>query len=485
MTINKNNNAKTLFKILFILHFIVATHTLIIAQIANSSPYSRYGIGDLGGKGYGQNFAMAGTSIAMQNDSAPQYFINNNNPASYANVFLTSAELGVNAHRTILQNATSKKAINNASLSYLSLAVPVTKWWGSAVGLMPYSSVGYKVSDHQDIANVGGVNFLYEGSGGINQFFWGHGFRPLYGLSNRYAKSKKYARLKEEGNNYKNYRTAKRKKSWQALTLGFNSSYMFGNIDNIRRSIVPSTYNGFNVRSGTTNRISGFYLDYGMQYSHTIDSIRGRDLKENVKLVFGATFSNQANLNAKVDSLSYTYISPYGYDVIRDTIQNIEGAKGKIQFPLMFGFGFAIKKGDRLVIAADYATQNWSTYKAFNKTQNLKNSTRYSVGVQYVPNPKASGRGNYPQRVNYRMGFRYTETPIELKNTQLKEYSLTFGLGLPVGRNFLLQNFSMVNLGFELGQRGTTVNGLIKEQFLRATVGFTINDKWFVKPKFD
>jgi hypothetical protein len=459
--------------------------TNLVAQTANSSPYSRYGIGDIGGKGYGQNFAMAGTSIAVQNDSAPLYFINSNNPASYSNVYLTAAELGVTGNRMQLQSTSSKKTINNASLAYLTLAVPVKKWWGAAVGLIPYSSVGYKVSDHKEINNVGPVDFLYEGSGGVNQFYVGNGIKPLYGLANMYSKSKRYQRLKEQGLNEKNYQILKRKKSWQALSIGVNASYMFGNIDNIRRSIVPASYQGFDVRSGTTTRIGGAYLDYGLQYAYTIDSLRGRDLKENVKILVGATFANQANLNAKVDSLSYTYISPYGYDIVRDTIQNIEGTKGKVTFPLSLGFGFGIKKGDRFLIAADYRTQNWSSYKIFGKTQNLKNSTQISIGGQFIPNPKASGKGTYPQRIIYRAGARYANTPLELKNTQLKEYSVTFGLGLPVGRNFLLQNFSMVNIGIELGQRGTTVNGLIKEQFVRATLGFTINDKWFVKPKFD
>ena len=43
----------------------------------------------------------------------------------------------------------------------------------------------------------------------------------------------------------------------------------------------------------------------------------------------------------------------------------------------------------------------------------------------------------------------------------------------------------MVNIGLEIGQRGTTTNGLIKEQFFKATIGFTINDRWFAKPKVD
>ena len=57
---------------------------------------------------------------------------------------------------------------------------------------------------------------------------------------------------------------------------------------------------------------------------------------------------------------------------------------------------------------------------------------------------------------------------------------MSFGLGLPVGTNF-----SNINLGIELGQRGTKDSGLIKENFLRLSVGLSLNDKWFTKRKFD
>ncbi|MBL0328278.1 MAG: hypothetical protein IPP64_02385 [Bacteroidetes bacterium] len=166
-----------------------------VAQ-TTSSPYSRYGIGDLGVKGYGQGFSLGGTHIAMQNDTIPMFFINNGNPASYSNMRLVTAEVGANYSRTTLQSSTAKKTINNASLGYISLAFPFKKWWGASAGLIPFSSVGYKISDEQDITNVGNVKFLYEGTGGINQVYFGNGIKPLYGLPRMYQTSAKYRALK-------------------------------------------------------------------------------------------------------------------------------------------------------------------------------------------------------------------------------------------------------------------------------------------------
>lgn len=456
------------------------------SQVASSSPYSRYGVGDINGKGFSQAFAMGGSTIAMQNDTTPLLFINSGNPASYSNMRLTSAELGINFSRLQLQSSGEKKILNNGSVGFIALAFPFTKWWGASAGLTPYSSVGYNVSDQQNISNVGEINFLYEGSGGINQIYFGNGIKPLYGLPKMFTNSKKYQRLREEKKDSIIQRILKRKRSWQALSLGVNASYMFGSINQVQRSIFPFSSNSFNTRTGTTTRVGDVYLDYGAQYAFTVDSIKGRDLKDNVQFLLGATFAAQTNVNAKIDSLTYTYFnSSSGFEIGRDTIQDTQDTKGKITLPLSFGFGIGFKKGDRWLIASDFAMQNWSSYQAFNVTQGLKNSMRISLGLQFVPNSKSNDKHSYYKRIHYRMGARYAQTAIELKNTPLIENVLTFGLGLPVGRNFLMQNFSMINIGVEIGQRGTTSNGLIKEQFFKAVLGFTINDKWFNKPKYD
>jgi hypothetical protein len=495
------NTPKIKYVLFFALTFICLSNNFTIAQMATSSPYSRYGVGDVYGRTLSQGFALGGTTIAVQNDTTAIFFINPANPASYSNLRLTTAELGLNYSRLQLQNQTTKSITNSASLGYVTLAFPIRKWWwGASIGLIPYSSVGYKVSDQQNISNVGKVNFLYEGSGGFNQAYFGNAIKPFYWVPKHFLKSDKYKALISKVKSDGTFKTAveqkadrdkaqqlyKRKKRWEEVSIGANASYLFGSIENTGRTLFPGNYFGFNTKTSTVRRVNDFYFDYGAQYSYTIDSLKGRDLKDNVKIMLGATFSAQTNVNAKIDSLSYSYfVNSAGYEIVKDTVVNVEGVKGKISLPLSFGFGIGFKKGDRWLVAADFAIQNWSSYQAFNQTNQLKNSMRTSLGVQYIPDSKAMGLNNYYKRLNYRLGLRYYQTAIEIKSTQLQEYALSVGVGFPVGRNYILQTFSMVNLGVEFGTRGTTNNGLIKENFMRATLGFTINDRWFVKPKFD
>jgi hypothetical protein len=484
MKINsRNKNLKSVLLVFFVLFIVSSFNNFSKAQSTNS-PYSRYGIGDINNKINGQSFALGGSTIALQNDTTAMFFINSSNPASYAGMRLTTAEIGVNYNRIRLLSADTKKNLNNASFGYISFAFPFKKWWGGCLGLVPYSSVGYSIADEKTFDKIGTVNYLYEGTGGISQVYFGNGIKPLYGLPGMFVQSKKYKALKAENNYAKIRKILNRKKSLASLALGVNASYLFGSIENARSSSFNNA-NSFNTRTTNTTRVGDIYLDYGIQYSHLIDSVKGRDLKENVKIIFGANFAAQTDVNAKIDSLSVNYYTNgTGYEYIKDTVEYVDGHKGTITFPLSFGVGLGFKKGDRWLVTGDFAMQNWSNFQAFNQNLGFKNSMRISAGAQYVPNSKA-GLKQYFRRVNYRIGGHYSQTALELKNSQLTETALSIGLGFPVGRNYLLQSFSMINIGVEIGQRGTITNGLIKEQFVKTTIGFTINDRWFVKPKVD
>ncbi len=100
------------------------------------------------------------------------------------------------------------------------------------------------------------------------------------------------------------------------------------------------------------------------------------------------------------------------------------------------------------------------------------------IGGFYIPN--YNGYGSYWKRVVYRAGFRMEETGITVNGQDINEFGISFGVGLPVGRLF-----SNVNLGFEVGSRGTKDAGLIQENFFNAFLSLSLNDKWFQKRYID
>ena len=100
------------------------------------------------------------------------------------------------------------------------------------------------------------------------------------------------------------------------------------------------------------------------------------------------------------------------------------------------------------------------------------------MGGQITPDPEKLNK--YWKLIQYRFGLYYATNNVMLRNTQLNEIGLTLGIGLP-----LRKVLSTVNFAVTVGQKGTTANELIQEQFVKVTLGFTFNDKWFTKRKFE
>src|SRR3546814_14350167 len=77
--------------------------------------------------------------------------INISNPASYAAIRLTTFEAGLFGGVRGLSKAGMSQTNHAFGLSYISLAFPVSQKWGSSVGLLPFSNVGYRVTNEHKL----------------------------------------------------------------------------------------------------------------------------------------------------------------------------------------------------------------------------------------------------------------------------------------------------------------------------------------------
>ena len=80
----------------------------------------------------------------------------------------------------------------------------------------------------------------------------------------------------------------------------------------------------------------------------------------------------------------------------------------------------------------------------------------------------------YWERVAYRAGFTYTSSYVAFNGQPLSEWYVSGGLALPIGPD------ARINLALHLGSRGSTVQGLQKDNFLRVSVSFSASERWFI-----
>ena len=86
--------------------------------------------------------------------------------------------------------------------------------------------------------------------------------------------------------------------------------------------------------------------------------------------------------------------------------------------------------------------------------------------------------------MNYRIGARYNTGNLVLNNKSIADFAVSAGVGLPAGGG-RFKLFTMLNISTEYGIYGTSQNQLIQERYFRVVLGFTFNDRWFIKSKYD
>ncbi|WP_395627725.1 hypothetical protein [Daejeonella sp.] len=419
---------------------LLATVLPAMAQITSSSPYSQFGLGDLRGSFLPQNRGMAGLSQGIRK---PGLYDNINlaNPASYSTLELTTFDVGASMDIRQLSktNITGKKQFNS-TLSHITFGVPVNRFSAMSFGLVPYTDLGYKFSN-SGLVDTTKVNYIYSGEGGISKAYLGYGF-----------------------------------KLGKKFSFGFNLAYLFGNLTQSRGfEFANELTTVFNSRTQYSNAVGGLSYDYGLQFS--------TDLNSTSKFIFGYTGNAGGSLNSKNNIVT----TRYKKDVLgnelatADSTYFAEGAKNKIKMPLTHTAGFAFEKTNAWVLGADISYSRWSDYREGSNNPGLNDSYGVVIGGQITPD--ANSVSSYFKLVDYRLGFKYDKTFVQVGNDDINQYAVTFGFGFPLPRN--RSSFYKINLSTELGNRGTLANNLVRDRYVNIHLGFTLNDKWFQKSYID
>jgi len=420
-------SAKRLATVLF---FFAATGAHAQNATKENAPYSRYGIGEIKEGGNMLLRGLGGASAAYASSTA----VNTENPASYAFLQFTTYEAGVEASYRSIRTNNDKYSTGTLALSYLTIGIPVGKNFGLALGLKPQSRVYYHIADTALAPGIGNTVHEYIGEGGLNYAF--------AGLAGKY----------------------------KGLSFGLNFGYSFGSINATSRLSNIDTTAALNSEFQRQNSIGGLLWKGGAQYE--------AKLNEKLNLRLGATVQLEQQLNATRND--YRMLFRYGADGsrINDSSFASGNVSGKVVLPLSYTAGAQLD-GIRWNVNASFTATQWGNYRSFDMPDSLASQTwTVRAGAEFTPDPL--DLRHYFQRVTYRIGFNYGTDYVQLRGEEMNYYSVAAGISFPFRRTA-----DRIHTVFEYGQRGTLNNGLIKESFFRFGLGISLNDRWFIKRKYD
>jgi hypothetical protein len=397
--------------------FMLLTLQTLLAQNTNST-YSRYGYGNLETPAMGKTRAMGGIGYGIHDRG----LINVQNPASFADVDTMNMlfDFGMSAQLTAFKEGAVHQYNPNAYMDHVGMKFALKPNWGVALGLVPFSKVGYHFSTSGSTP-FGDVEYTntYTGTGGLNTFFVGTGVYLAEGLS-----------------------------------VGANMKYTFGVLSNI----TATNY----ITSGINNEMNLEYmfikapsLDLGVQYD--------LPLSKKSFLTLGASASVSIPVRGEL----------YYVNIASDTLDD-PGNYFDFQLPTTIGAGISYNWDNRLTVGLDFQKQQFSKSSFMGVKDSLRDNNRIALGIEYLPSTIAE---HYYQAIRYRGGFQFNDMYLKQPG-HLQSAGLSLGVGLP-----LRGQRSMLNMSFEAGRLFTPNASFISETYYKFSIDVSFNELWFFKLK--
>lgn len=402
---------------------------------STASTYSALGIGEFNYSGLTNNQAMGGLGISFGSAWNPNVV----NPALTTKNTIFNFEAALNYKKIAANNGSNTADVDGGGLSYIAFSLPVKVNKATiGLGLNQITSVNYRLLIKSEVsnANVEALNSI-TGDGGISEAYLNYGMVIAKNFS-----------------------------------LGVTGSYIFG-------STIRTDRLGLYDDKGAT---VGITTEYYERLTVSDVGIKGGayyflPLNEKSKLHLGAIYQHLGHVNGKAFAKLASFGQASNPDSDGDLIANDE--PGSIYIPDRLGFGLSYEKNNKFVIGLEGQYQDFKKYKTLldDPTQ-LKEAIKIGLGFQIVPDYLNIDNGL--KRGTYRVGFEYQQTPYYLNSTNINDLGINFGASLPVNQ------LSLVNFAVKVGQRGTTNNGLIRENYVNFTLGLSLNDNsWFYKRVFE
>ncbi|MDD4514533.1 hypothetical protein [Massilibacteroides sp.] len=352
--------------------------TSVSAQnVMTSSPYSMFGIGEISTGIYGSNVGMGSVAYGMRGKA----LLNIDNPAALTgldSIRLIAETSGFLKNEYISSNGASNRTFTG-NVSSFTMGSRIVPFWYLAVGLKPYSSMGYYFKSEQPLEGAPGSYYesTFEGSGGLSKLHLSNAFSLPYGFS-----------------------------------VGINTSYIFGNLNQSETQSSTSV--------SQTQYVQQFYADFGAQYQ--------RRLSKNHTLTLGAVYGYKQKIKLDGTKLITTSLSETESSV-KNTTQYL---------PAFYGIGAALQY-KKLTHALDYTFQEYSVLTSTDSRIKFRDTHELRYGISY--DPEGFSSEPFWKRTSYKAGLSVGTPYMKVKGNSGIDWRATLGLGFPVNAGRITTSF--------------------------------------------
>lgn len=419
-------------KRIFVLSSLVAGFFLNAQSIGNS-PYGAYGIGEGKYDNTADINAMGGISTAYIWDFNNTF--NFRNPAANTNLELTSVKIEAtnenNYYKSDFNNLKSTK--HSTYLSNISIAFPLSRTVKFGLGFQPYSSKSYDVVTNKVVNDEVTEYHSFHGEGSVS----------IIQAALSYQINKEFS-------------------------VGLRSNFYFGKLYDIEEV----AFTGAELVSGYSNsyRVKAFNFTLGTTYQ--------KKMPNDHKLTVGATYTlgNTGNMKNMYTNSTYFYL--IGETKAYENIVEQQSNYDKKFLPQEGSLGLGYGKDTKWFLGTQFDYKKGENFNFLGNTLAYQDSYRYSLGGWYLPN--FNNFRSYFSRVIYRYGAYYEKGNLQINGTNINKYAITAGVTLPFQKS-TINRMSGIDLGVELGNRGTLKNNMIRQNFVNLRIGINFADKWFSK----
>lgn len=404
------------------------------------SIYSLYGFGERFDFGTSQTAMLGHSGVSLRSVT----YTSLSNPALWSDHALTTFSAGASVTAVRAEDAATPDAsVGTAGeLAALNLGIPLLPGrLGLTLGYRPYSRVNYRSAVRDSLVADGDTaryTVNLEGSGGLQQLTAGLGLRV-----------------------------------GSALQVGASADVLFGTQEYLQRTSFDDPLSYLEPRQSESTRLRGVTATLG-----AVATARSLASDDDV-LSVGASLTLPTSLSA-------TRTVVLGESLDRDTL--VAGRDGDATLPLVARGGVTYRAGLRWLATAEALYEPWSGFESTlpvggfdpgDGTDLLRDRVRLGGGVELTPAGREL-RDGVLRRSSYRLGGYAERGLYGPQDDDVMTYALTGGLSVP--NRF---TGARIDLGFEVGTRGSTEGVLVRDTFVKGTFTLNFGERWFVRRRLN